>query len=101
MDCESSGRGGGGGYYCHYMFEAGGGQYKSGSHVNAYRKFGDTVVVYYASQDPAMNSLVDFSSQSRSNKKLVYIFLLITAALVSFVVYSKATAREGSEQRTT
>jgi len=57
------------------------------------------VVVYYDPQKLTTTSLEDFSVTSRKDQKLAYLFLLISAALVAFVLYSKAKAYEDSKRR--
>ena len=48
-----------------------------------------------------MTALEDFSEKARKDWNFVYILLLLLAALVAFVLYSKATDRKDSKQRTT
>jgi hypothetical protein len=97
-DCERSGRSG---YSCNYVFPVEGEQYTGDSRSDSYRTFGQTVVVYYDSQAPTTSALEDFSGKARKDWNFVYIFLLMIAALVAFVLYSKATDRKDSKQRTT
>jgi len=95
-DCERSGRSG---YHCSYVFPVDGEQYKGDSASDSYRLLGNTVVVYYDPQKLTTTSLEDFSVTSRKDQKLAYLFLLISAALVAFVLYSKAKAYEDSKRR--
>jgi hypothetical protein len=83
------------------VFPVDGEQYTGSDRADSYLLFGKTVVVYYDSQDPTMSALDDFSGKSRRDRNFVYIFLLMVAALVAFVLYSKATDREESKPRTT
>jgi hypothetical protein len=97
-DCERSGRGG---YSCHYVISVDGEQYASHSQEDSYHLLGQTVVVYYDSQNPRMTALEDFSGKAKKDWNFVYVFLLMIAALVGFVLYSKATDRKDSKQQTT
>jgi hypothetical protein len=95
-DCERSGRSG---YHCIYVFPVDGEQYTGDSASDSYRLLGNTVVVYYDSQKLTMTALEDFSVKSRKDRNTACIFLLMIAALVAFVLYSKATHREDSKPR--
>jgi hypothetical protein len=97
-NCERSGRSG---YSCDYVFPVDGEQYTGHCRSDSYRLYGQTVIVYYDSQDLTMTALEDFSEKARKDWNFVYILLLLLAALVAFVLYSKATDRKDSKQRTT
>jgi hypothetical protein len=97
-DCERSGRSG---YSCSYVFAVDGEQYTGKSRSDSYHLFGQTVVVYYDFQDLTMTALEDFSGKARRDWNFVYLLLSIIVALVAFVLYSKATGRKDSKQRTT
>ncbi len=95
-DCERSGRSG---YHCSYVFPVDGEPYTGDSASDSYRLLGHTVVVYYDSQKLTMISLEDFAVKSRKDRNIAYIFLLMTVALVAFVLYSKVKDREDSKRR--
>jgi len=97
-DCERSGRSG---YSCKYVFPVDGEQYMGDSREGSYRLLGQTVVVYYDSQDPTVTALEDFSGKARRDWNFVYVLLLMIAAVVVFVIYSKAADRKDSKQRST
>ena len=92
-DCQRSGRGGN---RCSYTFSADGEQYIGSSSVATDGKFGDTVEVYYDSQNPTMNALEDFSERSHKARNFVYILLLVTGAFWAFILYSIATNQQTS-----
>jgi len=71
------------------------------SREGSYRLLGQTVVVYYDSQDPTVTALEDFSGKARRDWNFVYVLLLMIAAVVVFVIYSKAADRKDSKQRST
>ena len=76
--CERRGRGSEN--WCHYSFAVGDDWYRGASETYPEVTFRQTVVVYYDTKNPRMNSLVDFSVKSRKDARLVYIFLLVLAA---------------------
>jgi hypothetical protein len=76
-------------------------QYAGYSRENSYHLLGQTVVVYYDSQNPTITALEDFSGKAKKDWTFVYLFLLMIAALVGSVLYSKATDRKDSKQLTT
>lgn len=96
-DCERSGRSG---YSCTYVFPVAGEQYTGRDRTDSFLLYGQTVVVYYDSRVPTVSALDDFARKSRKDRRFVYIFLLMIAALVAFILYSKATYREAYNQRT-
>jgi hypothetical protein len=62
--------------------------------------FGQTVEVYYDSQDPRMNTLEDFSGQSRKDERLVYILLLVLAAAGTFILWNEEPGGGSPDERT-
>jgi hypothetical protein len=91
IQCEQRGRGNDN--YCHYTFPVGDEQYAGVSKAEQGLGFGQTAMVYYDSQDPRVSALEDFSEQSRSNTRFVYLFLLALAATVAFTVWDRAPER--------
>lgn len=91
IQCEQRGRGNEN--YCHYTFPVGDEQYAGVSKAEQGLAFGQTAMVYYDSQDPRVSALEDFSEQSRSNTRFVYLFLLALAATVAFTVWDRAPER--------
>jgi hypothetical protein len=63
--------------------------------------FGQTVVIYYDTQDPKVNALKDFSEQSRTNKHFIYIFLLVLAAVFIAIVWDRGPYPRTSGKHTT
>jgi beta-lactamase regulating signal transducer with metallopeptidase domain len=51
--------------------------------------FGQTVEVYYDSQNPRMNALEDFSARSRKDERFVYILLLVLAVTGTFILWNE------------
>jgi hypothetical protein len=96
--CEHRGRGNEN--YCHYAFPVGDEQYMGVNRAAPEVSFGQTVMVYYDSQDPGVNALEDFSQQSRKNKRFVYILLLVLAAVVAAIVWDSAPYPRTSGERT-
>jgi hypothetical protein len=97
-DCQQSGRGGNS---CHYVYQVDGEVYTGRDGADASLQFGNTVTVYYNSQNPTMSSLKDFSGRSREEWIFVCFGLLAIVAVVAFGSSSKATSREDSKQPTT
>ena len=91
-ECERHGRGNDN--YCHYTFPVDDEQHVGVDRAESEASFGQTVVVYYDSQDPRVNALEDFSEQSRKNRRFVYIFLLVLAAVVVAIAWSRAAYRK-------
>jgi hypothetical protein len=96
-ECEHHARAGN---YCHYTFSVGDERYIGADPAVSEVEFGHTVQVYYDSQDPRMNSLEDFSAESRRDKKFIYILLFAIGAFAAFVMYSLATNRGGAKRQT-
>jgi hypothetical protein len=96
--CEHRGRGNEN--YCHYWFPVGDEQYTGVNKANSELGFGQTVVVYYDSQNPGVNALQDFTEQSRESRRFVYILLLVLAAVITFILLDGAPPRETSDKPT-
>jgi hypothetical protein len=96
--CERRGRG----YenWCHYSFAVGDDWYRGVSQTYPEVTFGQTVEVYYDSQDPRMNTLEDFSGQSRKDERLVYILLLVLAAAGTFILWNEEPGGASPDERT-
>ncbi|MFC5863244.1 hypothetical protein ACFPT7_13145 [Acidicapsa dinghuensis] len=86
--CEERGRGHDN--YCDYTFSVGDAQYTAVSKAERGVGFGQTVAVYYDSQNPRFSALEDFSEQSRHNLRFVYILGLVLVAVVAFVLWDRA-----------
>lgn len=80
--CESTWRGG---PHCKYTFTVDGAQYVGASSAADYGSYGQAVVVYYT--DPALNSLIDFSTQYHRDRSLACFFLLGAIACIAYSVY--------------
>jgi hypothetical protein len=86
--------------YCHYTFPVGDEQYTGVNQADSELGFGQTVVVYYDYQNPGVNALEDFTEQCRKSRRFVYIFLLVLAAVVTFIFWDGAATRETSDKPT-
>lgn len=91
LDCKQRGRGNEN--YCHYMFPVGDEQYAGVSEAEQGSAFGQTVIVYYDSQDPRVSSLEDFSEQSRENMRFVYFFVVTLAVTGALILWARASQR--------
>ena len=98
LQCEEHGRGHEN--YCHYTFPVGDEQYTGVNQADSELGFGQTVVVYYDYQNPGVNALEDFNDQTRKSKDVVYILLLVLAAVVAFIFVHGAPSRETSTKPT-
>jgi hypothetical protein len=78
---------------CHYAFPVGDDQYAGVSIAAPGVGFGQTVTVYYDSQDPRVSALEDFSEQSRKNMRFVYFLVLTLAATIAFILWDRAPYR--------
>ena len=96
--CELRGKGADN--YCHYTFPVGDEQYAGVSKTAREVGFGQTVEVYYDSEHPGTNALEDFSQQSRTDRRLEYIFLLALVSIVTFTLWDRAPYPETSNERT-
>lgn len=77
---------------CSYNFSALGKPYTGRRSANTTEvTVGDHVLVYYDSQDPAMNALDDFSEMSHRDRSFCYILLFVIGAFPVIILYSKAT----------
>jgi hypothetical protein len=95
--CKDSTRGAN---YCHYTFSAGDEQYRGVSQAASDVVFGQTMTVYYDSQDPTINALEDFSEKSRTDENWLYVFLLLIVAFIALIFYLKAPFYQNSNRRT-
>lgn len=84
-DCNGSGRR----YSCDYTFTAQGGQYIGSSAAPLGTLFGSTVEVYYDTRNPVRNSLEDFRTKSREDRRFVYVFLLVAAGFSLYGVVTR------------
>jgi hypothetical protein len=94
--CEIRGRGHEN--YCHYTFSVGDEEYTGVNKAEANLGFGQTVTVYYDSQDASVSALEDFSEQSRKDIRFVYILLCVLVATVAFVLWNRAPYRKTSDE---
>ncbi len=62
--------------------------------------FGQTVVVYYDNQNPGVNALEDFKEQSRKSWQIVYISLIVLAAVVAFIFWDRGPYRKVPDKLT-
>ena len=85
-ECKNSGKGAN---YCHYTFSTEDGQYRGVSQAGSDVVLGQTVTVYYDSQNPALNSLEDFSEMSRTEENWLYVYLSLSIGVVVFIFFSK------------
>jgi hypothetical protein len=91
VQCEQRGRGNEN--YCHYTFPVGDEQYAGVSEAEQGFGFGQTVMVYYDSQNPRISALEDFSERSRKSMRFVYFLLLTLTATVAFILWDRAPRR--------
>jgi hypothetical protein len=75
--------------HCNYTFPVGNKMYPGNSPAQRLDQFGSTVVVYYDVQNPVTNSLEDFSDTCRRDRHFAYVFILLTAGVVAFILFSK------------
>jgi hypothetical protein len=88
LDCKAGGKTG---KYCHYVFlDSDERSYVGGDLTSSGAEMGQTVNVYYDSQDPSVNALENFSAKSRDDENWAYIFLLLAAGVLASGFYSKA-----------
>jgi hypothetical protein len=95
--CEERGRGHEN--YCDYTFSVGDERYTAVNKAERGLAIGQTVPVYYDSQDPQVSALEDFSEQSRHDIDFVFILGLLLAAVVAFVLWDRAPYTETSDQQ--
>jgi hypothetical protein len=95
--CEERGRGHEN--YCDYTFSVGDERYTAVNKAEKGLEIGQTVPVYYDSQDPQVSALEDFSEQSRHDIDFVFILGLLLPAVVAFVLWDRAPSRETSDQQ--
>ena len=86
--CEERGRGRD--TYCDYSFLVGDALYTAVGNAERGLGIGETVTVYYDSQNPRSSALEDFSEQSRANLRIVYILGLVLVAVVALVLWARA-----------
>jgi hypothetical protein len=96
--CERRGRGLEN--WCHYSFAVGDNWYRGVSQTYPEVTFGQTVEVYYDSQNPRMNALEDFSAKSRKDERFVYILLLVLAATGTFILWNEESRGASSDAQT-
>ena len=94
--CEHRGRGNEN--YCDYTFSVGDEQYTAVNKAGQQVGFGQTVTVYYDSEDPQVSALEDFSIQSLHDLNFVYVFVGVLAAGVAFVLWDRAPFEETSDE---
>ena len=75
--------------WCHYSFAVGDDWYRGVSQTYPEVTFGQTVEVYYDSQNPRMNALEDFSGKSRKDEHFVYILLLVLAVAGAVILWNE------------
>ena len=85
--------------YCDYTFSVGDQQYTAVSKAPEGPEIGQTVTVYYDSDDPQISALQDFSAQSRRDLHFVYIFLTVFAVAVAFALWNRAPYSEPAENQ--
>jgi hypothetical protein len=95
--CEERGRGHEN--YCDYTFSVGDERYTKVSKAEAGLETGQTVTVYYDSQDPQVSALEDFSEQSRHDMRFVVILGSVLVALVAFILWNGSPGRETSDKQ--
>lgn len=95
--CEDRGRGNKN--YCDYTFSVGDEEYTETSKAATGVGFGQTVTVYYDSQDPQVSSLEDFSERSRNDLLFACILGFMLPAVVAIGLWGRAPAGEASEKQ--
>src|SRR5215469_1379883 len=80
--CEVRGRGNTN--YCDYTFSVGDEWYTAVNKAASRLEIGQTVPVYYDSEDPNVSALEEFSEQSRHDLNCVYVLGLALPAVVGF-----------------
>ena len=95
---ECGRRGKGNENYCHYSFPVGDEVYRGVSQAAPELEIGQTVVVYYDSQDPRSNALEDFSEKSRETQRFFDISVLVLAAIVIFILWYGPPRRETPDE---
>lgn len=86
--------------YCHYTFSVDDEQYTAVSNAERGVDFGQTVTVYYDSEDPQVSALEDFSEQSRHDLRFVYVVGSALAAVVALVLWGRAPSGGASDKQT-
>jgi Protein of unknown function (DUF3592) len=90
--CEHRGRGNEN--YCHYFFPVGDERYTGVNQAGPELESGQTVVVYYDSEDPRVNALEDFTEKSHESRGFFYIFLSVLVAVVAVLLWDRAFYRK-------
>ena len=88
--CEDRGRGNEN--YCDYTFSVGDEEYTETSKAETGVGFGQTVTVFYDSQDPQVSSLEDFSERSHYDLRFACILGFVLPVAVAFVLSGRAPA---------
>jgi hypothetical protein len=85
--------------YCDYTFLVDDEQYTGVNKAHSGVLFGQTVTVYYDSQDPRINALEDFSEQSRHDLRFACILGLVLTAVVALALWGRAPSGEISNKQ--
>jgi hypothetical protein len=85
-DCERSGRSG---YSCNYLFSVGSDEYRGKDQSDSYLLYGQTVDIYYSSENPAISALEDFSKKSQRDRNIVYMLIVAIAIFPARILYAK------------
>lgn len=83
--------------YCHYTFLVGDQEYAGVSKAEPDVEFGQTVTVYYDSRDPSLSALEDFSEQTRTDLRFLYVLLVVLVVTLTFVLWGRASDRKTSD----
>ena len=73
--------------YCHYSFGVGDDTYTGVSEAASNTRWGQSVVIYYDSQNPTSNALKSFSDQRRESEFRLFISGLALATIFTFALW--------------